>query len=162
MRDGSGEQMLILFRKEGCVINGFTQEAELLDREKLNNLLPDCFKEFIFGEPVCTIGTTFCLWMIDAGKWETGGLNTPDDLSDTLLSIFDGRPETYIEWADEYYFEGEHPDGEIPLEVVRQIYQGKVLTKEMVLKLTDEFEEWEQLKEDLEEIGYPFAFKSEE
>jgi hypothetical protein len=75
-----------------------------------------------------------------------------------LLAIFDGNPQTYIDWATEY-FEDSYKETGIPLKTVTEIYQGTILTREMVLSIVDEIEDWKLLEEDLKEINYPFDFK---
>jgi hypothetical protein len=71
--------------------------------------------------------------------------------------IFDGQPQTYIDWATDY-FEESYKESGIPLDTVSKIYTGQTLTKEMVLSIVDELEDWEQLETDLNEIGYPYNF----
>lgn len=158
MRNGSGDQMLILFRQDGCVINGFAHEFEQQDKQKLTTNLPSIFDEFIFGEPVKTIGTTFCIWTTEEKNWQIGQIETYEDNSEEMLNIFDGNPQTYIDWATEY-FEESYIDSGIPLDTVTQIYNGQILTKEMVLTIVKELEDWEQLKADLNEIDYPYNFE---
>ncbi len=157
MRDGSGDHMLILFRKDGCVINGFAHEYKQPDKQRITNGLPPVFNKFIFGEPVKTIGTTFCLWTTEQKNWITGRIENDEDHSGEMLKIFDGNPQTYIDWATEY-FEESYKESGIPLETVAKIYKGETLTKQMVLSITDQVEDWEQLKTDLNEIGYPYQF----
>jgi len=154
MRDGQGDQMLVLFREEGCVINGFSAAAATGNKEKLTTGLPPVFNEFIFGEPVNSIGTTFCIWNT-TGVWQTGILPDEDDLSGELLSLFDGKPESYVKWAS-VYFEGNYRQNGIPLETVTRIYNQEPLSKTMVLSLVDDLVDWEQLEEDLLEISYPY------
>ncbi|MFD2720939.1 hypothetical protein ACFST9_19620 [Hymenobacter monticola] len=157
MRDGEGDEMLILFRAEGCVINGFLHEYDQPDKARITRGLPTYFDDFIFGEPVNSIGSTFCLWYTPAHGWQTGVLEDEEDGSEELLSIFDGNPETYAEWADEYY--GDETDRS-PMDVaaVAQVYQGATLTKELALCIVDKVEDWQQLAEDLQAIGYPYDF----
>jgi len=157
MRNGSGEQMLVLFRQDGCVINGFAHEFEQQDKEKLTKNLPAIFDSFIFGEPVKTIGTTFCLWTTEQKKWLVGQTDNEEDNSEQMLYIFDGNPQTYIDWATEY-FEESYVESGIPLDTVTKIYSGQTLTKKMVLTIVEELEDWEQLEADLNEIGYPYDF----
>ena len=157
MRNGSGDQMLVLFRQDGCVINGFAHEFEQQDKEKLTKNLPAIFDSFIFGEPVKTIGTTFCLWTTEQKKWLVGQTDNEEDNSEQMLYIFDGNPQTYIDWATEY-FEESYVESGIPLDTVTKIYSGQTLTKEMVLTIVEELEDWEQLEADLNEIGYPYDF----
>jgi hypothetical protein len=158
MRDGSGDHMLILFRQDGCIINGFAHEFEQQDKESLTRNLPSIFNEFIFGEPVKSIGTTFCLWTTERKDWQVGQIKNYDDNSAEMLNIFDGNPQTYINWASEY-FEESYVESGIPLDIVIKIYNGQPLTREMVLAIVGELEDWKQLEADLNEIGYPYNFE---
>lgn len=162
MRNGEGDHMLILFREDGCVINGFAHELydydeDLPSKEKLTKELPEIFDEFIFGEPVKTIGTTFCVWSTGSENWQTGQMEGSDDGSEEMMFAFDGNPQTYIDWATDY-FEECYKESGIPLETVNRIYRGETLTREMVLSIVDEPEDWKQLADDMEEINYPFDF----
>lgn len=158
MRNGEGDQMLILFTEGGCVINGFAHEYEPQDLSLLTKNLPTIFNEFMFGEPVKSIGTTFCIWTTDLKNWQVGQLENQEDGSEEMLYIFDGKPQTYIDWATEY-FEGSYKESGIPLATVSKIYNGETLTKDMVLSIVDELEDWEQLEKDLIEIDYPHNFQ---
>jgi hypothetical protein len=158
MRDGEGGQMLILFRKDGCVINGMDHEFHPKDKAKLTKGLPSIYSEFMFGEPVHSTGTTFCVWTNSREKWEHGKIETFDDGSENMLYIFDGNPETYINWASDYYEDNFIPK-EDTNEIISALYSGKTLTKQMVLSLVDELEDWEKLISELEEINYPFEFR---
>jgi len=83
--------------------------------------------------------------------------NFEDDLEE-MLNIFDGYPQTYIDWAT-VYFEESYKESGIPLDTVTKIYKGETLTKEMILSIIEELEDWEQLKADLKEINYPYSFE---
>lgn len=158
MRNGSGDQMLILFKQDGCIINGFAHEYQQQEKEKLTKGLPSIFSEFIFGEPVKSIGTTFCIWTTENKNWQIGQIENYEDNSEEMLNIFDGNPQTYIDWATNYFQESFIETG-IPLDTVTEIYSGKTLTKEMVLTIVQELEDWQQLEDDLLEIGYPYNFQ---
>ncbi|MGL4582112.1 MAG: hypothetical protein ACRCVU_03915 [Flavobacterium sp.] len=158
MRDGEGNDMMILFKQNGTVINGFEHElydyeAELPSKEKLTNKLPDQYSEFIFGELIASIGTTYCIWTDDNNQWTTGILEHEQDGSEEQLAIFNTDPNTYIKWAVDYYYEGEELS-ESSIEVIKSIYQGVTLTKEMITTLAPELEDWDLLKEDINDIGY--------
>ncbi len=159
MRDGEGDQMLVLFRPEGCVINGFLHEYDQPDKGQVTRGLPEAFDEFMFGEPVNSIGTTFCLWHTAAHGWQTGVVEAAEENgSEELLYIFDGQPATYTAWAEEYYDEDETKQ---PLDraTVAAIYQGETLTKAMALALVGDVEDWPHLEADLQEINYPYDFR---
>jgi hypothetical protein len=158
MNDGEGDQMLILFAPEGAVINGYADGLEEPDKAQLTHGLPQAFHEFIFGEPVNSIGTTFCLWTEDNQPWQLGKGATDEDGSDELLYILDGHPRTYIDWAQEYFEEDRfHKDG-LPVGTVTQLYYGETLTKPMVEALVTHVADWEALRRDLDEINYPYDF----
>jgi hypothetical protein len=112
------------------------------------------FNEFIFGEPVKSIGTTFCIWQTETDKnWKIGKIDLPNDDykdgSSDLLQLLNGDPSTYKNWAEEYY-----ENDEIKLEIVEKVFNGEIITKEFVLALNPELDDFEQLKSDLNEIGY--------
>lgn len=154
MRDGSGDLMDILFLENHCVISGFAHEFQHNQKNHLTTNLPEIYNQFIFDEPVATNGTTFCLWTNETKSWEVGEIKDFNDNSEDLLAVFDGNPQTYIDWASEYFEETG-----IPLKTVTEIYQGKTLTKEMVLSIVDDIEDWELLEEDLKEINYEYNFQ---
>ncbi|CAM4245198.1 hypothetical protein [Zobellia nedashkovskayae] len=189
MRDGQGDQMLIVFSNDGTCINGFAHESEMngwknipikekktfieklfgskkeqkteLIQELSKGLiekLPETFKEFVFGEPIKSIGTTFCIWQNKSDtEWLTGNIELPNneykDGSSDLLQLLDGHPKTYKNWAEEYY-EEEFEENELRLELVEKIYNGFIITKEIVKEINPQLEDFEKLKSDLEEIGY--------
>jgi len=157
MRNGEGDQVLILFQKDGCVINGMTHEYYPKDKNKLVNGLPDKYHEFIFGEPVNSIGTTFCIWTNTNSKWTVGEITDLNDGSSEVLNIFDCNPQTYFNWATDY-FGIEFQDENSVLNSIKQIYQGDTLTKAMIYSINKEFKHWQQLTDDLKEINYAFNF----
>ena len=120
--------------------------------------LPEVFNEFIFGEPVKSIGTTFCIWKTQSdAEWKTGEIALPkDDYQDgssDLLHLLDGNPETYKNWAEEYYEEN-FEENELKLELVEKIYNGTVITKDLVREINSDLEDLKKLKSDLDDIGY--------
>lgn len=156
MRDGEGDQMLVLFRPEGCVINGFLHEYDQPDKAQVTRGLPDVFAGFMFEEPVNSIGTTFCLWYTPAHGWQRG-LVAEDDGSEELLYIFDNQPATYAEWATEYYTD-ESDKKPVTAAAVAPIYRQEPVTKAKALALVDEVADWTLLATDLQGIGYPYEF----
>jgi hypothetical protein len=157
MRDGEGDEMLVLFRAEGCVINGFLHEYDQPEKAQVIRGLPDVFDSFLFEEPINSLGTTFCLWYTPAHGWQRGIVENEDDGSEELLYIFDNDPATYAEWATEYYLD-ETDRRPLTAAAVAPVYHHEVLTKAMVLAINEELEDWTMLAADLQEIGYPYDF----
>jgi hypothetical protein len=140
LRNGQGDHVLILFLANGCVVNGMAHEYYSADKARLTQGLPVKYHEFIFGEPVLSIGTTFCIWAGDNEAWIIGDVKDFND-----------------DWVVDY-FEVDFADADAALKIVAQVYQGEVLTNDMIYTLNADFEHWQQLKDDLEEINYPFQF----
>jgi hypothetical protein len=157
MRDGEGDEMLVLFRAEGCVINGFLHEYDQPEKAQVIRGLPDVFDSFLLEEPINSLGTTFCLWYTPAHGWQRGVVENEDDGSEELLYIFDNDPATYAEWATEYYLD-ETNRRPLTAAAVAPIYHHEVLTKAMVLAINEELEDWVALAAELQEIGYPYNF----
>lgn len=156
--EDDGDLMNVLFLKDKCVISGFSYHYQNNKKSEVTKNLPQIYKEFVFGEPVTSNGTSFCLWTNENGDWEVGDIKSYNDNSYKMLAIFDGNPQTYVDWATEY-FEGYCKETGISLETVTQIYEGKTLTKEMVLSVAEEVRNWKLLEEDLKEINYPYNFE---
>jgi hypothetical protein len=190
MRNGSGDHFFVLFTPKGAVINGQAHESKmcnwkespvksknplinLFGKKKLElqqNIWPGLvdrvpveFKHFIFGEPIRSIGTTFCIWRkYTDSKWEKGEFEYPDDDykdgSEHLLFILDNKPETYQRFAVDYYedeFEGDL--NKLGIDLVKHIYNHDILTKEIALKINPAIDDFEKLKSDLSEISYPHS-----
>jgi hypothetical protein len=157
IRNGQGDDVSILFNSYGCVINGMAHEFLPKNKTKLIQGLPKAYEEFILGEPVASLGTTFCIWTNPDGGWVSGDLEDFNDGSEEFLKIFDGNPNTYIDWAKEYY-EDAFTVNSNTIDIVSGIYAGEILTSEIVLALVSELEDWDHLENDLLEIDYPHEF----
>lgn len=185
MRNGQDDQFSILFSKFGAIINGFAHESVMSNWEEIEieqkgflkkmfckkeikmqqNIwkgvienVPTEFKSFILGEPIKSIGTTFCIWRKNEDKiWNIGEIDFPKDKytdgSADLLYILDNNPTTYLKWALEYY-DKHFENTKLKIETVKHIYDSKKITKELILELNPEIEDFEELKNELKEIGY--------
>lgn len=126
--------------------------------EGITDTIPDEFRGFIFSEPIR--GTTFCIWRRTSDEsWNIGNIQFPNneygDGSEDLLYILDNNPSTYQKWATEYYDE-QFDTYELPLDLVKHIYDLKPLTKEIALILNPNIDDFDQLKIDLNQIGYQY------
>ena len=116
--------------------------------------VPAEFAEFLTEAAFSMEETTFCIWRRnDDDSWQTGEIQYPEepdpDGSDDLLFALDGDPESYKEFAENYY------ERSIDLSAVQSIYQHQPMTIEIAKTLNPEVE-LESLRSDLEEIEYQF------
>lgn len=163
MRDGSGDFLFALFNPYGCFLKGFAHESVMSPyKTELPQLWPGLFDDIpselqaSLDEPAFAIeDTTFCIWcQTSTSQWQRGSIDFPEssdpDGSMELLKIFDHQPNTYQQWAEDYY------ECAIDANVVQQIYQHTPLNQAMIHQLNPELLVADLL-EDIQEIGYPFA-----
>jgi hypothetical protein len=161
MRNGSGDEYVALFTPYGAILKGFAHEAPMSPYANdppqvwpgVLDDVPTAFSGFL-SEPAFSIeDTTFCIWRTyDDSSWQRGDIQFPEgddpDGSEDLLSILDGDPTTYQEWAESYY---EQP---ISLAAVKDIYNHRPLTRDLLAALNPALS-LEELMPDIEGIGYP-------
>ncbi|MBK9459380.1 MAG: hypothetical protein IPN94_08085 [Sphingobacteriales bacterium] len=92
------------------------------------------------------------MWTIEQKNWQVGQIENYEDNSEEMLNIFDGNPQTYIDWATEY-FEESYVESRIPLDTATKIYRTNQIE---IINKTDLNKK--QLEADLNEIGYPYDF----
>ena len=161
MRDGSGDSYFILFNSHGAIIKGYGHESEMAGHTiesgevwpGVLDSVPEEFEAVLTDPAFGAEETSFCIWRkySDSG-WQTGKIEFPDeedpDGSADLLFILDGSPDTYRQWAVEYY------ERDVPLNEVRAVYEHKPLTQQLVSRLNPE-RRIDDLDSDLDEIRYP-------
>jgi hypothetical protein len=161
MRNGEGDGWYCVFSSAGVFLKGFDHESEMSpwnreDEQVWPGVLdgiPPVFQPCA-TEPAFSMGdTTCCIWRENSeSQWHIGNISFPDgddpDGSAWMLSILDGNPLTYKEWAEQYY------ERAIDADAIKQIYKGAPLTPALVRALNPEIE-FETVLSDAREIGYP-------
>ncbi len=162
MRNGSGDDVFAHFGAAGCWIKGFVHDSPMTPyRDVPQRIWPGVYEAVpsdfanCLEEPAFRIqDVTFCIWRkVSDSSWHIGPIAFPaehpdPDGSESLLSLLDGRAESYHDWAETYY------DCDLSLEAVEHVYQRKPLTAEVVKQLNSEVS-LDELAEDITEIGYP-------
>ena len=119
--------------------------------------VPQGFASFL-AEPAFSVhDCTFCIWREPIDEhWQHGPIAFPEtgaddpDGSEGLLCMFDGKPETYVDFAADYY------EKTLDIDFVRRIYAHGTLTPLIVAELNPHAN-WESTAKDAEEILYPFG-----
>jgi hypothetical protein len=118
MRNGSGDEYFLVFSPQGAILKGFDHEAPMSPWAcepvavwpGVLDCVPAVFASFT-AEAAFSMGNcTFCIWREPSdAKWQhgpvafpAGGAGDPDG-SEGLLWMFDGKPETYVDFAAEYF-----------------------------------------------------------
>lgn len=161
MRNGSGDEYFLVFGPGGAILKGFDHETPMSPWTNhppalwpgVLDHVPPTFASFL-AEPAFSMGNcTFCIWKkSDDELWHRGPISFPasndPDGSEQLLWMFDGKPETYAEFASEYF------EKTLEVDLVRRVYAHEPLTPHLVTQL-DTGAVWEEVLIDAGEIRYP-------
>ena len=157
MRDGSGEAYFIVFKREGAILLAQTLHSPAgSEVRQFGNTLPknfsnvpELFNDVLEESAFSTQETTFCLWrLVRDASWTVGGeARDVRNNSRDLLFALDGQPETYKEWAEDYF------ETNVLLEAVQRIYNREQLTEELIQSLNPAIT-LRELLPDVKEIGY--------
>ena len=158
MRNGSGDRWFALLSSAGVALHGLAHEYPMFrhdaPRPGIFDSLPSEFHANFLREPAFdTANSTFCIWRRTSDdRWFSGAVQLPPgddpDGSAWLLSMLAGEPRQYVQFAAEYY------EREIDIAEVAAVYRHVPLTQALVRRLNPAID-FEALKEDISEIGYP-------
>ncbi len=163
MQNGSGDDLHAIFGRPGCLIRGFAHEYPMSPyANDPPRVFPGVLDE-VPGEfadcraalaPDWWERVTFCVWRGHSdSQWHRGNIHFVDhpdpDGSEFLLSAYDGRPETYHAWAEDYY-----QPRTFSLAAVRHVFEHRPLTEEVVRTLNLE-RSLAELAEEIRLAGYP-------
>jgi hypothetical protein len=169
MRNGSGDEYSITFTDDGAFVRGFDHESPL---SPFIQTPPALWPGLLTGlpaalaplaeEPAFTLGDvpmmTVALWRLAGAKqWHHGQIAYPGaweneyadpDGSDWLFAQLDGRSESYLHYASDYF------ERQLPAEAVTAVIEHRPLTAALVRTLNPE-RSHHDMTADLNRIGYP-------
>lgn len=154
MRTGSGDRWAAVLCDAGVALIGLAHEAPTYSPGKPKPWvfanLPEQFHKNARDQPAFdSANTSYCIWCTTDGKqWSSGVVDEQDDGSSEHLSVLDGDPQRYVDFAREYY------EVDLDIEDVRAVYNHEPLTNDLIARLNPETS-LEVLTEDLAQIGYP-------
>jgi hypothetical protein len=161
MRNGQGDGWYCVFSGSGVFLKGFDHESSMSPWSRdTSSVWPGVLTDVpaIFQpcatEPAFSMSdTTYCIWREHGEKeWRIGNISFPEgddpDGSEWMLSILDGNPLIYKEWAEQYY------ERTLDLDAIKRIYEGAPLTPALVSVLNPEIQ-FETVLPDALEVGYP-------
>lgn len=158
MRDGSGNHWFAIICSVGVAIVGLAHESPSYEPGQPHPGvfagLPAAFKANFLDEPAFdTSNATFCVWRLrEDDQWHSGATTghqlPPDDGSAELLTILEGRPEQYREFAEEYF------ECKLKLRDVSAVYEHRAVGQGLVACLNAEADA-AVVEAELKTIGYP-------
>jgi hypothetical protein len=163
INDSGGDHYHVLFSPDGCMIKGFDHECELSPYSwNDENPMPEHLARhnFYAGAPETLLRlldspdlekelVTFCAWQ-PAGDavWHYAQPEIPADWTDGIdvFLFYTGKLKEYQNWFEEYYA------CDLDKSVLKDIFDGKALTSEMVKALNEEGDNPEEVIEELNRL----------
>ncbi len=151
IRNGSGDDVFVLFNQSGCFLKGFSHEfyQEDLSPDKFYKDVPLAFLE-ASKEPAFTpSNVSFCAWyQNETGEWAQ---SVDDEKLNSdiffLLQDLNGSPESYVAFASDYF------EVELEIATVRTVLQKKPISRELALSFNTLID-YNMLSKELSSIGY--------
>lgn len=160
--NGAGDNMYILFSKNGVIIKGFDHESVLspYNNEKeeiakgIYDSVPAELMKLLHDESIEMDDVTFCIWRgMNDSNWKRGNVVVPENYEkddggeEFLLGYIFHDADSWTDWAKDYYGK------KIQLEYVKKIYEHKDITREIIEKINPERNS-DEVIEELKNIGY--------
>lgn len=155
MRNGSGDDLFVLFNKDGAFIKGFDHEIfyglKSAPQEVYRDV-PECFNGGVTEPAFSPENVTFCYWRKDTDShWYVARIPIFEDHHDGsawMLAGLDGDPSSYISFTSEYY------EKEIDQICVARVYRHEPMSLDLATSLNVAVD-YQALTRELIEIGYP-------
>jgi len=145
MRDGCGDELFVVFTKNGVFLKGLAHEYPPGDVDAIYDGLPAKLKA-LRSEPSFSMDdTSYGGWFDTA--WTIRGAKKLGRVMRHHLAILDGQAKTYRKYAASYF------NATVPLDAIEHVYAGKRLDQALVARI-DPDRQLADLKLDLAEIGY--------
>lgn len=155
MRNGSGDELFVLFTAAGAFIKGFDHERGWPAGARAQDVydhVPDAFRGGVEEPAFSPEWVTFCCWRTwEDDRWRAASIQPSvagGDGSEWMLAGLDGEPETYLAFARDYY------EVELDPGLVNAVYARAPMTAQMAAGLNPDVD-FAWLQGELDKIGYP-------
>ena len=156
MRNGSGDELFVLFNTFGAFIKGFDHERwdRSISAAEVYGPVPSCFLGGTKEPAFSPNQVTFCYWRtFEDDRWHTASVRLrpgKGDGSEWMLSHLDGDPASYLSFAKSSY------ERELTASSVAAVYDHVPMSLALATSLAQGIDH-QALTEELVEIGYPMG-----
>lgn len=155
--EDEGLSLHLYFTQNEClIVPSECEGAQEADNKAFEKRIPKDFQAF-YSKNYKNKDIPFVIFSQN-GQWKIEK-NFPIGTPIQNFEHLSGDAEFYKKWATDFWagethFLNENAD----LQIIKQIYQGEVLTEPMVLSLVSQVDDWRDLEEALDEMPYRFDF----
>lgn len=155
--DEEGMSLHLYFTEKGCIIvPSETETAQNANHKAFEKQIPKEFQSF-YKKHFSDKDIPFIIYSLGNDTWEyveNFEINEEINNFDHLL----GDAKFYREWAISLFSDDTYLKNNMSLETINNLYQGKILTEDMVLSIVEKIDDWMDLEEALNKIPYRFDF----
>lgn len=152
IRNGSGDDLFVLFNQSGCFLKGFSHEypQHELSPNMFYENIPDAFQAGTIEPAFSPQNVSYCAWQDLSGEgWKDSVKEKSLDFNVFfLIQDLDGQASTFQKFVAEYH------EMEVDLGLLQAVFDQTSMTKGMAKSLNPEIE-YSSLLSDLKQIGYP-------
>lgn len=153
-----GVSLSFYFEEKGCLIvpSPCIPKDRLPNNREFEKKIPKVFLPY-FKKNFSNADIPFVIWTLKDEPWHYEQHFDFEEKIDKFEQL-STDPKLYKKWAIEF-FDGEtYLREDMKEETISDIYEGKMLTEDMVFDIVTEVEDWMDLEEELDKIPYRFDF----
>lgn len=156
--DDDGSSLSFYFEEKACLIvpSANAIESKNADNKAFEKKIPKIFSPY-YRKNFSNADIPFAIWTLDGVNWEFAvNFQTQENIN--KFKQLNTNPVLYKEWAVDFFGDETYLKPDMDEETITAIYEGKILTEDMVFSIVNKVEDWVDLETELDEMPYRFEF----
>lgn len=155
--DEEGASLHIYFSEKGClIVPSQCITTQTPDNKAFEKRIPKEFQAF-YKKFYTNQDIPFVYYSLNDAPWVYEENFEIEETIHNLQHLLP-NPEIYKNWADDFFGDETYFLPDANLNTIADIYNGKILSEEMVLSVVEQVDDWSDLERALNEIPYRFDF----
>ncbi len=156
--DEDGTSLSFYFIDKACLIvpSSSSEDSEGGDNRDFEKRIPKVFLPY-YRKNFSQSDIPFVIYSLDGETWQCVE-NFPVEEHIDKFEQITTNPSKYKEWAIDYISDEGFLQEVMNEQTITDLYEGKVLTEEMVYSIVTEVHDWVDLETELNEMPYRFSF----
>ena len=156
--DEDGSSLSFYFIDKACLIvpSSSAEDSKGGDNHDFEKRIPKVFLPY-YRKNFSESDIPFVIYSLDGETWQCVE-NFPVEEHIDKFEYISTDPMKYKEWAVEYLGDEGFLQEVMSEQTITDLYEGKVLTEEMVYSIVTEVHDWVDLETELNEMPYRFSF----
>ena len=153
IRNGSGDDVFVLFNEHGCFVKGYSHEfpTPSFPSKSFYDSVPAVLQEAAIEPAFSPNNVSYCFWRLHGWEEWQSAVDESELDPNAFFLLYDLTylPVSYTRFAQEYF------EKEVDPTIVADILKGVPISASMATALNSEID-FNSLKTDVQEIGLPY------